>query len=217
MSLGLGQLGMPGNTAYFGLLNICEPKEGETVVVSGAAGAVGNLVGQIAKIKGCKVIGICGTDDKCEWLTKELNFDYAINYKTANIGESLRKYAPDGVDCYFDNIGGEISSIIIHQMRLFGRIAVCGSTISSYNLPLDEWPKAPVLQPAFIPKQLTMKGFLVFRYWDQWFDGIEQMKKWTEEGKIKYRETITNGFENTPQALIDILQGKNTGKAIVKL
>ncbi|XP_055297767.1 prostaglandin reductase 1-like [Sitodiplosis mosellana] len=215
-SLGLGHLGMPGNTAYFGFLEICEPKEGEVVVVSGAAGAVGSLVGQIAKIKGCKVVGIAGSDDKCAWLTRELGFDHAINYKTESIAEVLAKYAPDGVDCYFDNVGGGISSIVINQMREFGRISVCGS-ISSYNTPVADWPKVPILQPAFVFKQLTMKGFVVTRFWDKWFDGIAQLKKWTEEGKLQYRETITNGFENMPQALIDMLQGQNFGKAIVKV
>ncbi|XP_031627908.1 prostaglandin reductase 1-like [Contarinia nasturtii] len=215
-SLGLGQLGMPGNTAYFGFLDICKPKEGEVVVVSGAAGAVGNLVGQIGKIKGCKVIGIAGSDDKCTWLTSELGFDHAINYKTESVAEVLKKYAPDGVDCYFDNVGGAISSIVINQMRDFGRISVCGS-ISSYNTPVAEWPKVPILQPTFVFKQLKMEGFIVSRFCSKWFEAIQCMKKWTDEGKLKYRETVTNGFENMPQALIDMLQGQNTGKAIVKV
>lgn len=131
-SYGLGVLGMPGNTAYFGLLELCKPKEGETVVVTGAAGAVGSVVGQIAKIKGCKVIGFAGSQEKCDYLVKELGFDYAFNYKTDDIKESLKKAAPKGVDCYFDNVGGEISSTIIGHMNLYGRIAVCGS-ISAYN------------------------------------------------------------------------------------
>lgn len=138
LSLGVGLLGMPGNTAYFGLLELCQPKEGEVVVVSGAAGAVGTIVGQIAKIKGCKVIGIAGSDDKCAWLTEELGFDHAINYKTEAVGELLKKYAPKGVDCYFDNVGGGLSSIVIGEMRDFGRISVCGS-ISSYNSPVNDF------------------------------------------------------------------------------
>ncbi|XP_055297765.1 prostaglandin reductase 1-like isoform X2 [Sitodiplosis mosellana] len=216
LSLGLGHFGMPGNTAYFGLLDICKPKEDEVVVVSGAAGAVGNLVGQIAKIKGCKVIGIAGSDDKCTWLTKEIGFDHAINYKTEPVHKTLKQYAPDGVDCYFDNVGGELSSIVINQMRDFGRISVCGS-ISSYNLPYSDWPKVPFLQPAFVFKQLKMEGFLVPRYWNKWFDGLAQLKQWTDEGKLQYRETVTEGFENMPQALIDMLEGKNVGKAVVKV
>lgn len=207
---------MPGNTAYFGFLDICQPKRGEVVVVSGAAGAVGSLVGQIAKIIGCTVIGIAGSDGKCEWLTKEMGFDYAINYKTASIDEELKRVAPDGVDCYFDNVGGETSTIVLSRMRLFGRVSVCGST-SSYNLPMNEWPKMPIFQPLLIHKQLSMQGFLFTRFLTKWFDGIGQMKMWTEQGKLKYRETITNGFENMPQALIDMLDGKNYGKAVVKV
>lgn len=215
ISLALGTLGMPGNTAYFGFLDICQPKAGEVVVVTGAAGAVGSIVGQIAKFKGCQVIGVAGSDAKCKWLEEELGFDHTINYKTADIHAELKKAAPNGIDCYFDNVGGTISSIIINQMRDHGRISVCGS-ISSYNTPSSDWPKVPILQPKFIFNQLTMKGFLIWSYNDRLFEGIANMKKWVEEGKIKYRETTTNGFENMPQALIDMLQGKNTGKAIVK-
>lgn len=215
-SLGLGHLGMTGNTAYFGFLDICKPKEGEVVVVSGAAGAVGSLAGQITKIKGCRVIGIAGNDDKCTWLTTEVGFDHAINYKTQSIADDLNKYAPDGVDCYFDNVGGEISSVVINQMRDHGRIAAIGS-ISSNNLPVAEWPKVPVLQPIFILRQLKMEGLLVISQWDRWFEGINQLKHWIDEGKLKYRETITNGFENMPQALIEMLHGENFGKAIVKV
>lgn len=206
---------MPGNTAYFGFLDICQPKAGEVVVVTGAAGAVGSIVGQIAKLKGCKVIGVAGSDDKCKWLEEELGFDHTINYKTADISSALKKVAPDGVDCYFDNVGGEISSAIINQMRDYGRISVCGS-ISSYNTPVSQLPKVPILQPTFVFKQLMMKGFLVWAYNDRWFEGITHLKNWVEEGKIKYRETTTEGFENMPRALIDMLEGKNTGKAVVK-
>lgn len=186
------------------------------VVVSGAAGAVGSIVGQLAKIKGCKVIGIAGSNDKCVWLSKEMGFDHAINYKTENVSDVLHKYAPDGVDCYFDNVGGIISSIVISKMREFGRISVCGS-ISSYNLPINEWPKVPILQPSFVFKQLKMEGFVVTRWKADWFNGIDQLKKWTDERKLKFRETITDGFENIPHALINMLQGQNFGKAIVKV
>lgn len=202
--------------AYCGFLDICKPKEGEVVVVSGAAGGVGSLVGQIAKIQGCKVIGIVGSDDKCDRMKRKFGFDYAINYKLESVAESLKKCAPNGVDCYFDIVGGGLSSIVIHQMREFGRISVCGS-ISSRNMSLSDWPKVPILQPIFNSKQLKMEGFIVTRFWDKWFDGIAQLKRWIEEGKIKYRETITNGFENAPQALVDMLEGRNFGKAIVKV
>lgn len=215
MSIALGTLGMPGNTAYFGFLDICKPKAGEVVVVTGAAGAVGSIVGQLAKLKECKVIGVAGSDDKCKWLTDELGFDHAINYKTADIRAELKKVAPDGVDCYFDNVGGTISSTVINQMRDHGRISVCGS-ISAYNSPASEWPKVPILQPTFVFKQLTMKGFLIWSYNNRLFEGLTNMKQWVDEGKIKHRDTVTEGFENTPQAFIDMLEGKNTGKAVVK-
>lgn len=203
-------------TSYFGFLEICRPKEGEVVVVTAAAGAVGSLVGQIAKIKGCTVIGIAGSDTKCAWITKELGFDHAINYKTEPIADVLKQYAPNGVDCYFDNAGGEISSIVISQMRDYGRISVCG-VVSVYRTPIAEWPKVPILQPTFIFKQLKMEGFVVTRWLDRWPEGIEQLKKWTDEGKLKYRETVTEGFEQLPQATIAMLQGHNFGKAVVKV
>jgi len=215
VSYGLGILGMPGNTAYFGLLEICKPKEGETVVVTGAAGAVGSIVGQIAKLKGCKVIGFAGTQEKCDYLKKELGFDYAFNYKTDNIKESLKKAAPKGVDCYFDNVGGEISSQIISHMNLYGRISVCGS-ISTYNSKNLNLELAPILQPHMVFQQLKMEGFIVTRWADRWFEGINQNLKWIGEGKLKYTETVTEGFLNMPQAFFDMLNGKNTGKAIVK-
>lgn len=212
-SLGLGILGMPGNTVYFGFLDICKPKEGETVVVTGAAGAVGSLVGQVAKIKGCRAVGFAGSDEKCKWLEQELGFDKAINYKSKNLYRQLKDATPDGIDCFFDNVGGEVSSTIFTQMNDYGRISVCGA-ISSYN---TEIPKVPALQTIFVFKQLKMEGFLVWRYADRWMEGITQVGKWIEEGKIKYHETTTEGFENTPQAFIEMLRGKNFGKAIVKV
>jgi len=215
-SYALGCLGMPGNTAYFGFLELCQPKKGETVVVTGAAGAVGCLVGQIAKIKGCTVIGYAGTDDKCNWLKTECNFDYAFNYKTCDILKSLKEAAPKGVDCYFDNVGGEMSSAIISQMNLFGRISVCGS-ISAYNEKLEELPKVTILQPSFVFKQLKMEGFIVSRWKTRFPEGFKHMHNWIKSGELKYRETVTNGFENMPKAFMEMLKGKNTGKAIVKV
>jgi prostaglandin reductase 1 len=215
-SLGLGVLGMPGNTAYFGFLEICHPKAGETVVVTGAGGAVGSIVGQIAKIKGCRVIGFAGTDAKCKWLEEELGFDVAINYKQPNIYKLLKEAAPKGVDCYFDNVGGELSSTIISQMNLFGRISVCGA-ISAYNADPKAYPQVPILQPTFVFNQLLMEGFIVHRWADRWMEGIKQNYQWIKEGKIKYHETVSEGFENMPQTFIDMLNGKNTGKAIVKV
>jgi len=205
-------------TAYFGFLDICQPKSGETVVVTGAAGAVGSIVGQIAKVKGCKVVGIAGSDDKCSWLKKELGFDHAINYKTADIVKELKLAAPNGIDCYFDNVGGEISTTILTQMNLYGRVSVCGS-ISSYNTidGSSPKPKASIVQESMIFNQLKMEGFIVYRWLDRWNEGITALRQWIEEGKVKYQETITEGFENMPQAFIDMMHGKNVGKAIIKV
>ncbi|XP_026473340.1 prostaglandin reductase 1-like [Ctenocephalides felis] len=214
-SLCLGALGMPGNTAYFGFLEICQPKEGETVVVTGAAGAVGNHVGQLAKIKGCKVIGFAGSDEKCNWLKNDLGFDHALNYKTVDAAKALKEAAPNGVDCYFDNVGGELSSIIMNQMNLYGRISVCGA-ISAYNADVTKVPTAPIVQPTLIFKELKMEGFLVTRWISRWMEGIGKNAALIAEGKLKVRETVTDGFENTPQAFIDMLRGSNTGKAVVK-
>ncbi|XP_066139233.1 prostaglandin reductase 1-like [Euwallacea fornicatus] len=213
-SLGLGVLGMTGNTAYFGLLEICNPKPGETVAISGAAGAVGSHVGQIAKLKGCKVIGIAGSDDKGKWLTDELKFDHFINYKTQDVRKALREVAAKGIDCYFDNVGGELSSTILHNMNLFGRISVCGA-ISAYND--KQPPKVTAVQAAVVMKQLKMEGFVVSRWHDKWMEGINHNQQWILDGKIKYRETITDGFENMFQAFTDMLKGVNYGKAIVRV
>nr|CAD7259422.1 unnamed protein product [Timema shepardi] len=218
-SLGVGFLGMPGNTAYFGFLEICKPKPGEVVVVTGAAGAVGSIVGQIAKIKGCKVIGFAGTDDKVKWLLEELGFDAAYNYKTKDIVEALEEAAPEGVDCYFDNVGGSLSIAVTKKMKLFGRISVCGS-ISSYNSgspPGGSVYESSTLQQYILANQLTIQRFRVGQWNDQWFDGLKQLVQWTKEGKLKYYETVTEGFENTVKAFIGMLRGENMGKAVVKV
>lgn len=205
------------NSAYFGFLEICKPKSGEVVAVTGAAGAVGTLVGQIAKIKGCQVIGFTGSDEKADWLKKEVGFDHVINYNGDNLKKQLEAAAPNGIDCYFDNVGGELSSLIVSKMNVYGRVAVCGS-ISSYNNmnEITDLPKATILQPFLNMQQLSMQGFIVYRWIDRWTEGITAMKDWIIEGKLKYFETITDGFENMPQAFIDMLSGKNTGKAVVR-
>ena len=214
VSASLGVLGMPGMTAYFGFLDICNPKPGETVVVSGAAGAVGSLVGQIAKIKGCRAIGIAGTDDKVEWLTKVLGFDGAFNYKmTDNYAAKLKELCPSGIDCYFDNVGGAITDAVFPLMNVFGRVSVCGQ-ISLYNLEKPE--PGPRLLPYVLVKQLKVEGFIVSRFQSRWAEGIAQMAAWLKEGKLKYREEIVEGFENTSRAFIGLLQGDNTGKMLVK-
>lgn len=215
-SLALGALGMPGNSAYFGLVKICSPKSGETLVVSGAAGAVGSQVGQIAKhVFGLTVIGIAGSVEKCKWLVDDLGFDCAINYKTQDVSLALKKAAPKGVDIYFDNVGGDISSTVIYQMNRFGRISVCGS-ISSYNADHSSLPKCVQIQPAMIFNQLKMEGFVVTRWLDQWQEGIQKNLQWISEGKIHCKETITKGFENMFEAFCGMLKGKNIGKAIVQ-
>ncbi|KAF0294875.1 Prostaglandin reductase 1 [Amphibalanus amphitrite] len=214
-SYALGVCGMPGVSAYFGFLELCQPKEGETVVVTGAAGAVGSLVGQIAKIKGCRVIGFAGTDDKCAWL-RELGYDVAINYKTCpDIDAALKEAAPKGVDCYFDNVGGMLSHRVRQQMNLFGRVSCCGA-ISSYNAKTGEGATVPVPEPAIVFKQLKIEGFIVRRWWHRKDEAISQMAAWVREGKIKVQEHVTEGFHKMPQAFIGMLKGDNTGKAIVK-
>ncbi|XP_049764673.1 prostaglandin reductase 1-like [Schistocerca cancellata] len=214
LSLSLGVLGMPGATAYFGLLDICHPKPGEVVVVSGAAGAVGSIVGQIARIKGCKVIGIAGSDAKVKWLKEELGFHHAFNYKTVSVDKAIKEVAPQGVDVYFDNVGGEQSDEVIRNMRHRGRISVCGC-ISAYNA--TKVPMAPVIQMHLIRSELKMEGFIVARWLDQWDKAFKEMAPWIKEGKLKYRETVTEGFEKTPQAFINMLRGENLGKAVVKV
>lgn len=213
-SLALGTLGMPGNTAYFGFLDICKPKTGEVVAVSAAGGAVGSLVGQIAKLKGCKVIGFAGSDEKCKWLEKELGFDKVINYKRDNVEQLIKEAAPDGIDCYFDNVGGMLSYHIIEQMRDYGRISWCGA-ISTYNGNFEMVPSFGT----FHRRRLVMEGFQVSdsRFTDRWMEGIQSMLKWVQEGKIKYHETVTDGFENMPKAFIEMLRGDSIGKAVVKV
>eukprot|EP00092_Neocalanus_flemingeri_P017563 GFUD01019004.1.p1 GENE.GFUD01019004.1~~GFUD01019004.1.p1 ORF type:complete len:329 (+),score=105.43 GFUD01019004.1:41-1027(+) len=212
-SLLLGVCGMPGNTAYFGLKEICEAKSGDTVVVSGAAGAVGNLVGQIAKNMGCRVIGFAGTDEKCAWL-KSIGFSEAFNYKKCGVAESLAKAAPDGVDCYFDNVGGEMSAAVMAAMNTRGRVAVCGA-ISHYN-EVGGYSKVTDVLPLCVFKELKVEGFLVGRWADRWMEGVSAMAAMVMKGDIKVQETVMEGFEKMPQAFMGLFTGDNTGKMIVK-
>ena len=215
VSTALGVLGMPGMTAYFGLLDVCKPQAGETVVVSGAAGAVGSLVGQIARIAGCRAVGIAGSDEKVSWLVRELGFDGAFNYKAAeNYVAELKRLCPHGVDCYFDNVGGAVSDAIFPLLNPKSRIAVCGQ-ISQYNLPKPE-PGLRILI-YLLSKQARAEGFLVYQYLDQYPKGIAQMAQWIKEGKLKYREQITDGLESAPKAFIGLFSGENTGKMLVKV
>lgn len=214
VSTALGVLGMPGMTAYFGFLDICKPQPGETVLVSGAAGAVGSLVGQIAKIQGCRVIGIAGTDDKVQWMTRELGFDAGFNYKSvSDYSEKLKELCPKGIDCYFDNVGGAITDAVFPRMNTYGRISVCGQ-ISQYNLEKPE--PGPRLLGQVLVKQLKVEGFIVFRFQDRYGEGIRQMAQWLREGRLKYREEVVEGFENMAKAFIGMLHGDNTGKMVVK-
>ncbi|XP_062851428.1 prostaglandin reductase 1-like isoform X1 [Trichomycterus rosablanca] len=214
LSLALGTVGMPGLTALYGLEEVCQIKAGETLLVNAAAGAVGSVVGQIAKIKGCRVVGCAGSDDKVAYL-KELGFDYAFNYKTVgSLEETLREAAPQGYDCYFENVGGEFSSVVIPQMKVLGRIAVCGS-IATYN---DTKPQTgPYVQPHMISKQLRMEGFLFYRWEQKDPDSIKRLLTWVQEGKLQYREHVTEGFVNMPAAFMGMLKGANIGKAVVKV
>jgi len=215
VSTALGVLGMPGMTAYFGFLEICKPQVGEVVVISGAAGAVGSLVGQIAKLKGCRVVGIAGTEEKVHWLVNDLGFDAAFNYKTcSDFGAKLKEICPSGIDCYFDNVGGAITDAVFPLMNVFGRISICGQ-ISMYNLERPE--PGPRLLPYVLVKQLKVEGFIVTRWQSRWGEGIAQMAQWLKEGKIQYREDIVEGFGNTVKAFIGMLQGDNTGKMLVKV
>ncbi len=215
LSTYLGILGMTGMTAYLGLTEVGIPKAGETLVVSGAAGAVGSVVGQIGKILGCRVVGITGTDKKAELLRSKFKFDQAINYKTtADLKEAVRTACPDGVDIYFDNVGGVISDAVLANINKFARLPVCGA-ISQYNDTTV--PTGPRLQPILLTKSATMRGFIIGDFSAKFPGAIQQLAAWLKEGKLTYAETIVEGFENIPQAFINLFDGKNEGKMIVKV
>jgi NADPH-dependent curcumin reductase CurA len=211
----LGVLGMPGLTAYFGLVDIGEPREGETVVVSGAAGAVGMTVCQIAKIKGCRVIGIAGSDEKNEYLEHELWVDRTINYKTAvDMKQALKDACPNGVDIYFDNVGGAVSDAVLPFINQNARVVICGQ-ISLYNL--DRPDVGPRPQPYLLVKSALMQGFIITDYASRFAEGVKQLGQWVHEGKMKYAENIVDGFENTPNAFLGLFSGENLGKQLVRV
>ena len=215
LSAYLGILGMTGLTAYLGLTEIGKPKKGETLIVSGAAGAVGSVVGQIGKILGLRVVGIAGTDEKVDMLKSEFGFDEGINYNTTeNMTEAIAKACPDGVDVYFDNVGGAISDAVLFNINKFSRTVNCGA-ISVYNN--TELPKSISVQPFLVKKSSLMQGFVIFDYVDKHPEGIKQLSAWLDQGKLSYTETIREGFENIPQAFLDLFDGKNKGKMVVKL
>tara|TARA_R110002049_G_scaffold37352_2_gene117788 strand:+ start:323 stop:1318 length:996 start_codon:yes stop_codon:yes gene_type:complete len=215
LSAYLGILGMTGLTAYFGLTDIGKPKKGETIVVSGAAGAVGSVVGQIGKIMGCKVIGIAGSDEKVELLKSKFGFDAGINYKTTkNIKSAIAELVPNGVDVYFDNVGGEITDAVMQNIGRNARIVVCGA-ISVYND--TEIPTGPRVTPTLIKNSVLMQGFTIGNYANQFEEGMKQLSAWLANGKLSYSETIVEGFEQIPQAFLNLFEGKNKGKMIVKV
>ena len=211
----LSVYGIAGLTAYFGLLKVATPKEGETVVVSAAAGSVGSLAGQIAKIKGCRVVGIAGGADKCQWLLTELGFDAAVDYKAGATFKALKAAAPRGIDVYFDNVGGDILEACLAQMTIGGRISCCGA-ISAYDGP------APAAGPRGVPglivvKRLTLKGFIVTDYVADRDQALADLRSWVAAKKLKVHEDVVVGLENTPSALIGLLAGQNRGKRMVKV
>ncbi|MCH7642050.1 MAG: NADP-dependent oxidoreductase [Chloroflexi bacterium] len=214
ISTSVGVLGMPGLTAYFGLLDVCAPKPGDTVVVSSASGAVGAVVGQIAKIGGCRVVGIAGSDEKVSYIVDELGFDAGINYKTRDVSEALDEAAPDGVDCYFDNVGGPITEAVMAHLAMYSRTVICGR-ISEYNE--SEPSMGPRILRYLHSTRSRIQGFTVNQYPQQFEEGRAQLARWVKSGQIKYREDIVEGFENSAKAFIGQLGGANFGKLLIKV
>jgi NADPH-dependent curcumin reductase len=210
----LSVLGMPGMTAYFGLLDTGQPKSGETVVVSAAAGAVGSVVGQIARIKGCRVIGIAGGSEKCNYIVQELGFDAAIDYKNEDVKKALRKHCPNGIDVYFDNVGGAILDAALAQIGMGARIVICGA-ISQY---CNTTPVAgPSNYLSLISNRATMKGMLVLDYVDRYAQAGAEMASWMAAGKLKSREHIVEGLETFPETLLKLFKSENSGKLMLKV
>ena len=210
----LNTLGMPGMTGYFGLIESGLPKAGETVVVSGAAGAVGMTVGQVAKHLGCRVVGIAGGQEKCDFVVKELGFDACIDYKGGNVRDGLKEHCPGGVDIYFDNVGGEILDTVLTRINLKARIVICGA-ISQYNNTTAV--KGPANYLSLLVNRARMEGIVVFDYADRYHTGVAAMSKWMQEGTFKSKEDIVDGIENFPEALLMLFEGKNLGKLCLKV
>jgi NADPH-dependent curcumin reductase len=210
----LNALGMPGMTAYFGLLDVGQPKPGETVVVSGAAGAVGQTVGQVAKIKGCRVVGIAGGPEKCAFAVKEMGFDACVDYKAGKLKEALREACPQGVDVYFDNVGGEILDTVLTRINRSARIIICGA-ISQYNA--TEAIKGPSNYLSLLVNRARMEGIVVFDYTDRYGEAISNIGAWMKKGKFISREDVVSGIENFPGALLKLFNGENFGKLILKV
>jgi len=210
----IGPLGFTGGTAYFGLLDIGQPKVGETVVVSAAAGAVGSIVGQIAKIKGCRVVGITGSDEKCRWLVEELGFDAAINYKTVDLESAIAQACPNGIDVYFDNVGGSILDAVLTNINLHARIPLCG-LISTYNA--TEPVPGPYNYSNILMKRVRVQGFIILDYIPRWSEAISDLGQWLNQGKIKHALEVIEGLENAPKAILKLFDGNKKGKLVVKV
>jgi NADPH-dependent curcumin reductase CurA len=212
LSAYLGTVGMPGVTAWYGLMDICQPKAGETVVVTAASGAVGSVVGQLAKLKGCRAVGIAGGAEKCRYVVDELGFDACVDYKAGKLWQDIKAATPDGIDCLFENVGGEIFDTLLGRMNAFSRIAVCG-LISQYNS--EPWPMKNI--GSVLINRIRMQGFIVSEHMERWPIALQELGQGVATGKIKYRETVAQGLENAPQAFIGLLKGANLGKQLVKL
>lgn len=211
ISWSLGVLGMPGLTAYVALLDIGQAKSGETVVVSAAAGAVGSITGQIAKLKGCRVVGTAGSDEKCEFVTRELGFDACINYKTADLNESLKAACPKGIDVYIDNVGGPLLEAVLRRINVHARIPLVG-LISQYS---DTKPSPGPNLGSFLVNRATLRGMIIFDHLDRTPDFLRDMSQWIREGKVRYREDVVTGLRNAPKAFLGLFKGENTGKRVV--
>ncbi|MEM8929687.1 MAG: NADP-dependent oxidoreductase, partial [Acidobacteriota bacterium] len=214
LTLFLGPLGMTGLTAYFGLLDIGQPKEGETVLVSAAAGAVGSVVGQIAKIHGCRVVGLAGGSEKCAHLVDDLGFDAAIDYKSDDVAAKVRELCPNGIDVYFDNVGGEILDIALANLNQGARIPLCGA-ISQYNA--TEPVPGPYNYLSILVNRARMEGFIVFDFKARYGEALAQLGQWVAEGKIQSRHEIVDGLEKAPEALLRLFNGDKKGKLLVRI
>ena len=212
LSAYLGAVGMPGVTAWYGLNRIIEPKAGETVVVSAASGAVGSVVGQLAKLSSCRAVGIAGGEEKCRYVVEELRFDACIDYKREDVGKALKAAAPDGVDGYFENVGGEIMEAVLPRMNAFGRIALCGLIAGYDGEPI------PIRNPTwFLVSRLKLQGFIVSEHMQVWPQALKELGGHVGAGRIRYRESVAQGLQSAPEAFIGLLKGRNFGKQLVKL
>ncbi|MEL5348673.1 NADP-dependent oxidoreductase [Serratia nevei] len=215
----LGVLGMPGFTAYMGLLDIGQPQAGETLVVAAASGAVGSVVGQIGKLKGCRVVGVAGGAEKCRYVVEELGFDACIDHRAPDFADQLAAACPQGIDIYYENVGGAVFDAVLPLLNAKARIPVCG-IIAHYNATgLPAGPdRLPLLEGLILRKRIRMQGFIIFDDYGSRFDEfLQQMSSWVEQGKIKFREDIVDGLEQAPQAFIGLLQGKNFGKLVIRI